>query len=1438
MPRWTPTINARNRYKGKHWRPQQEDEGTQSNLGGVSSNSAWWSSSAGDDQAAKKSQQWSSSGGDDQWGSRGKWEDPKGDGWTGSRKEDWDSKGDGWTGSRNEDWESNANVSWSSRENPQRDFAEISDEACATRHEHVESVGSDTCHKGVEGGDDIAPLEEYAKALPRGDTFCHEHVPRLQWDSEQVTVNGSVQYCAVALLPSRSPLVREGRSDPLPTQDQARSQAAKRALKSIHDCERLDFDAPVHSNVAPQPVGHIVATEHAPVIGSSCDAASNTDTAQQDYCQNVPEDEIHVLPESLRLFRIREFVDSTEQDNSFCFLVEAGKGMCYSWRLKLGEAHYICLQPHEMSEEEKLGVACVEHFLFAYHHTMMENMGLHSVDCPGLLLLTRASLLKGQSGKDIIQFRWDEMQSTSDAASTPEWLPRVLQLWLGFKAVDEHISSCSPVQPLPNPLTLRTVLSSGGGPNQIHGFFEAGDASKEATVEILKILGQLARQVLLTTALVLRNPGADAFQLKRYLTDEVEEGKLSEHVSLVRHVLNVMAPVLERKLDVDTDDETLLIVMDALFGAYFEADGGGFSSVAKLWQWLTNDQRHASECIGHFLFGQDDQCKYKGRTPTYETFQQVEEEGEFVFRVEYVKADSSFKEGCYSYRRAKPGDRAFPQERDDSRGGQWENLSFNQALGTYNPTSRSSNEDVAELPLPNKVCQWLDGKPIASLVNCKSSKTQTTADGKFLQETYDEKRKQYVLRVTYQQGQDLVYIRSLGGGLGYEISPEGQQHPVAYSEKEKTLLSPTFTPQALPKVVVNWLLSSSSLIHLVAERSNPQKNPGDVIIAEHHDEIVFSTGDSGDEWRCRLHQANTGFAYMATLRGKQYQLMWSEQEKYWLLPSGAAVPGTVMTWLKQQVQDKISKPHPGLQYSMTEYMSRPWTMPPQYIKAKLVLDDLSVSELERELNSYTFRCVALLVEALTHASCSSRATPCNDRLAFLGAYVTESFIVSLLAERLSKNGVSVMRKSDIDVRGCGEQNEQLIISTKVDAIAWRKVCCNHLSYACTCVRLSLHENGLKVDSTPLKASIQEFGRLYRLVADREDPWPWLVSHGAPRALGDAFLAVVGAMYLDSNWCKAKDHVRTILIDHINFCAPLVAHQANTKASLRHVKVNDSLPWKSLDACINRAAMFKTLELEALPPPALQPLDEVTDVSEFLRGALGWSDVHIVMDGRQELACGCCPQTAELQLILSAAGILEKPEAVKALLENDVHQAPQDGVVADPAVAANGGDQAVYCDDCEMWLNGPIQWEDHKIGKKHKKNTKKNTTASSRGAVSAKASSVAERTVPSKEPYPQIVTERPAEGEKGGAVAEAQQRGDGDGQHVNDPKWPQQMYMYMPVPVPMPFGPYPPEYPAWEHYASGGGVYGPPPGGWGPPPGGWGGPPHSEMAYGADAWGLQ
>ena len=38
----------------------------------------------------------------------------------------------------------------------------------------------------------------------------------------------------------------------------------------------------------------------------------------------------------------------------------------------------------------------------------------------------------------------------------------------------------------------------------------------------------------------------------------------------------------------------------------------------------------------------------------------------------------------------------------------------------------------------------------------------------------------------------------------------------------------------------------------------------------------------------------------------------------------------------------------------------------------------------------------------------------------------------------------------------------------------------------------------------------------------------------------------------------------------------------------------------------------------------------------------------------------------------------------------------------PGNTTSFGEEAVYCPDCKMWLNGPPQWEDHQLGKKHLK----------------------------------------------------------------------------------------------------------------------------------------
>ena len=56
---------------------------------------------------------------------------------------------------------------------------------------------------------------------------------------------------------------------------------------------------------------------------------------------------------------------------------------------------------------------------------------------------------------------------------------------------------------------------------------------------------------------------------------------------------------------------------------------------------------------------------------------------------------------------------------------------------------------------------------------------------------------------------------------------------------------------------------------------------------------------------------------------------------------------------------------------------------------------------------------------------------------------------------------------------------------------------------------------------------------------------------------------------------------------------------------------------------------------------------------------------------------------------------------------------QEALVLDaeePEPEATKSGAAKYCEDCEVWLSGPTQWEDHKIGKQHRHNVKKGNKA--------------------------------------------------------------------------------------------------------------------------------
>ena len=88
--------------------------------------------------------------------------------------------------------------------------------------------------------------------------------------------------------------------------------------------------------------------------------------------------------------------------------------------------------------------------------------------------------------------------------------------------------------------------------------------------------------------------------------------------------------------------------------------------------------------------------------------------------------------------------------------------------------------------------------------------------------------------------------------------------------------------------------------------------------------------------------------------------------------------------------------------------------------------------------------------------------------------------------------------------------------------------------------------------------------------------------------------------------------------------------------------------------------------------------------------------------------------------------------------NDESKGPGEEANSQIDDEANEQAMAVYCKECQTWLNGPRQWADHKIGKKHRKNVQK-----ARQGTPAGDGSVGDGTGSGEAPDQQSVDEPPA-----------------------------------------------------------------------------------------------
>ena len=215
-------------------------------------------------------------------------------------------------------------------------------------------------------------------------------------------------------------------------------------------------------------------------------------------------------------------------------------------------------------------------------------------------------------------------------------------------------------------------------------------------------------------------------------------------------------------------------------------------------------------------------------------------------------------------------------------------------------------------------------------------------------------------------------------------------------------------------------------------------------------------------------------------------------------------------------------------------------------------------------------------------------------------------------------------------------------------------CCNNVAYARTCVDLGLHKAMLEC-SPELEDRVSCFVKVYSKANKKdENPWHRLLRHGAPRALGNTFTACLGAIIMDGahgGESSAYLDIKRLLVDHVQNCL--------------------SLPVNHNDTTITRG-----------------PDDTCTE-SDQGHKATDLTDVH-----GQEWS----PRSALLRAPYACSDV--DSDYTDDDEEEEQPDEPEEGQ------QDNNNGQAIYCELCEMWTNGRTQWEDHIIGKKHKKNRKK------------------------------------------------------------------------------------------------------------------------------------
>ena len=366
-----------------------------------------------------------------------------------------------------------------------------------------------------------------------------------------------------------------------------------------------------------------------------------------------------------------------------------------------------------------------------------------------------------------------------------------------------------------------------------------------------------------------------------------------------------------------------------------------------------------------------------------------------------------------------------------------------------------------------------------------------------------------------------------------------------------------------------------------------------------------------------------------------------------------------------------------------------------------------IAQLQHVLG-HTFRHLALLAEALTHGSAPLQSeVPFSAQLALVGDAAMQVFLGEKLwqyapfpfptAATVYKGMPATHTFAVPEGSQVGEASAHM--NAEPDAIPCSSpkdmrckllACCNHVAYARTCVKLGISDM-LYHSSDTLRDSLGTFAQNVQNAKTRRA----LVRCDAPpKALGDTLLASVGAVILDSHFCSAIP----LMQQHVDLCAEFFMadppSEAVCVAEVPLVGVSEDIFVRAIQQA------GTAIDSRALAAPPMKTAQAHFEAQ--VEKALPLKDFQIYdVDG--EVLWGISPRSVQLRVQCADGG--DEGDGASFGIHGSDRDSPQVPLQDPPGDQGNVSSEtgAVYCEFCEMYLNGPTQWEDHKIGKNHKKN---------------------------------------------------------------------------------------------------------------------------------------